>query len=936
MACHKKGVESYFPSTSFVSGKGYNYSVSENKITKCTDHDNMNVDKDNENLAENTKDPAIVDETELIQDTTNIKKVDIVKSKVYECTEDCIGASNEDCTMFYNVVHTFCNATKKDVRNIIDKHEYCSNLQPVDIYRLPVEKRNHPQICYEQGCEGYSVLIRKLAIHHKNCRRFLNILTELNIAHSFIHDIDMATVLADIDYLIKLVALPPNKQPSVFSSRDSPSIDIDQMKKNLCTHIANYESRCQNLPDTVCQSCYILESKQNTRKPKDNWKHIDNKAWKDFKKMLDIESFQNENIEICYYCVLKYNTDQIPPRSRLNNMDLGICPKEITRLTPIELMFISKAKVFQTVIKLGAVGRNVPQNSRLSALKGNCIHMPLPLEHTIRQLADDVGFTKLPSNYIMTHHIKGNELLLRNLVNLDNVYEALVWLKNNNDFYRDIKLPPRSDLLFTSLSSQHLPDPPHSSELASSYVTGEDVEQAENNLENFDACSTHTRSSNEESLVKNRKDNGNNKAQNKSFKTINTGSAECNVINNQENPPGVLEQVELDIENNPSEMIQRLSSLQIQGMLEQYSVVDTDIKRNTIMDVQNFYELLKIDSEPFSYKVLNIDMMAFPNIFSKGKGGQDCKRVYLTHKMYEKTRLLSGNGAVRRNMQYLFYLLQVSEKRLINQGVYNTIKNVKFLGQKNVGQLLKMMKEGNNDIERNLNRVVSKIPNSPSYWNAPRSQLKCLSETHGPATFFITFSPGEYDWEDMHTYLGKHNKDLLDDGISMNSLSTMDPVLTSVFIHQRFQSIHRFILESDCLGKVEHWFYRIEYQSRGTPHFHCLYWIKDAPIVGQSSDEAVMKFISDHITCEFPSISENAELHNLVSSYQCHKCGNYCLKAKKSKKGTFCKSCRFGFPRRITSKLILYDVIESILGRKSSDFKKNDFTILSENQKKQE
>ena len=136
-------------------------------------------------------------------------------------------------------------------------------------------------------------------------------------------------------------------------------------------------------------------------------------------------------------------------------------------------------------------------------------------------------------------------------------------------------------------------------------------------------------------------------------------------------------------------MIQRLSSLQIQGMLEQYSVVDTDIKRNTIMDVQNFYELLKIDSEPFSYKVLNIDMMAFPNIFSKGKGGQDCKRVYLTHKMYEKTRLLSGNGAVRRNMQYLFYLLQVSEKRLINQGVYNTIKMLSSLVKKMSDSYLK-------------------------------------------------------------------------------------------------------------------------------------------------------------------------------------------------------------------------------------------------------
>ena len=83
-----------------------------------------------------------------------------------------------------------------------------------------------------------------------------------------------------------------------------------------------------------------------------------------------------------------------------------------------------------------------------------------------------------------------------------------------------------------------------------------------------------------------------------------------------------------------------------------------------------------------------------------------------------------------------------------------------------------------------------------------------------------------------------------------------------------------------------------------------------------------MKFISEHITCELPSKSENLELHNLVNKFQNHGCGNYCLRAIKSKKGKFCKACRFGFPRKITSKLILFDVIEAILGRKSSEFKK--------------
>ena len=251
--------------------------------------------------------------------------------------------------------------------------------------------------------------------------------------------------------------------------------------------------------------------------------------------------------------------------------------------------------------------------------------------------------------------------------------------------------------------------------------------------------------------------------------------------------------------------------------------------------------------------------------------------------------------------------------------------------EKNVEQLKKMLKNYAEDIERNLNRVVSKIPDSPSYWNAPRSMLKCLSETHGQATFFITFSPAEYDWPDLHKYLKRHNTDLETEGIPVHSYLTMDPVLTSTYIHQKFQSLHAFILESWCLGKVEHWFYRVEYQSRGSPHFHCMYWIKDAPIIGQSSDEVVMKFINEHISCKFPSKSENSDLHDLVNNYLNHRCGKYCIRTIKSKTGTFSKSsCRFGFPRKVTSVMLSNDVIESILGRINSGFQQ---TALPPSQK---
>ena len=558
LKCHQRGIEPYFPSTAFVSGKVYDYSLTKNKTSVDRNHSS---------------------------DTKDIRNGGIHKPNLYECTDDCIEATDEDCNLFHNLLHTFSNANNKNIRNVLDKYDYCSNVQLNDIYLLPCEKRNHPRMCYEQGCESSSILIRKLAIHHKNSRRFMKISTDLSIAHKFIHDIDVATVLGDIDYLIKLIALSPNKQPSVFNSSEIPPIDFEEQKRFYDRHIANYKKSCLELPDIVCQSCNILEHAKNIKEPLDDWKYVKDEtkkeAWDCLKVMLGIDSFRDENIKICNYCVTNYNNNKIPPRSKLNNMDPGDLPKEIEILTPLELMFISKAKVFQTVIKLGAVGKNVPQNYRLSALKGNCIHMPLPLQHTIKQLSEDIDFSKIPSNYIMTHQIKDNELLLRNLVNLNKVYEALVWLKNNNDFYKHIDIPARPDLLFTSLPSEQIQVPSHPSEMASSHLTDSD---------------------NEENVVNNGKDQIDDSASNNRLTTKHTNTNEGSVINDHANDPEVIEQNEHDGENDISNMIQKLSSLQCQNMMEQYSVIDSDLQGKSIMDADNLYELLKIDAEPISHK----------------------------------------------------------------------------------------------------------------------------------------------------------------------------------------------------------------------------------------------------------------------------------------------------------------------------------------------
>ena len=80
------------------------------------------------------------------------------------------------------------------------------------------------------------------------------------------------------------------------------------------------------------------------------------------------------------------------------------------------------------------------------------------------------------------------------------------------------------------------------------------------------------------------------------------------------------------------------------------------------------------------------------------------------------------------------------------------------------------------------------------------------------------------------------------------------------------------LLKGEVLGQVQHYFIKKEYQACGAPHYHCLLWIKDAPVIGESDPQEVTACIDKRITCHIPDKETNPELYDLVMKYQVHKC----------------------------------------------------------------
>lgn len=77
---------------------------------------------------------------------------------------------------------------------------------------------------------------------------------------------------------------------------------------------------------------------------------------------------------------------------------------------------------------------------------------------------------------------------------------------------------------------------------------------------------------------------------------------------------------------------------------------------------------------------------------------------------------------------------------------------------------------------------------------------------------------------------------------------------TSRIVDNEFKAMMDFITSEDApLGKVIHYAWRREYQTRGLQHFHILHWIEGAPVIGENTTDEVVKFISNTITCQKPN-----------------------------------------------------------------------------------
>ena len=382
-----------------------------------------------------------------------------------------------------------------------------------------------------------------------------------------------------------------------------------------------------------------------------------------------------------------------------------------------------------------------------------------------------------------------------------------------------------------------------------------------------------------------------------------------------------------------STMVEEATDEEILGF-QSYAIQNMNSNLNKGSDIQQ-YKMTHVREDPLDNRQMHLDVMCFPTLFPNGSIGEYHPRpVNLNLAEYIKSRILSEDSRYRLCHAYLFYYLRIKQIKELKGGIFKLLNTVKGPSM-TAAQFVDQVKTSGEFLEKRLCTLMNTVRGSNQYWYLRRSEVKQMVAEFGSPTFFVTFSCSEYSSEDIREYLHKVNT--VPPLYNTGKLCTEDPVSVSRQFSLKFNEMfNRVLIKGQILGPVREFYYKKEYQARGAPHYHCLIWIANDPVVGESRAKDVTRFIDESVTCNIPSKDTCPELHEIVTRYQLHKCSNYCMKKRKFSKNIFVTKCKFGFPRPVSEETVLKNVQQSMkaekriyhLKRSKEEVRVNDYNPL--------
>ena len=140
---------------------------------------------------------------------------------------------------------------------------------------------------------------------------------------------------------------------------------------------------------------------------------------------------------------------------------------------------------------------------------------------------------------------------------------------------------------------------------------------------------------------------------------------------------------------------------------------------------------------------------------------------------------------------------------------------------------------------------MSSLRGSTAYYKSALLNLLAMMKNLGPPHLLVTLSANEMECAEMACFL---NPELFDPNVDLSNMREkvkMDPLFVIMHIERRLNALFKYVINGPTKplgGKLVDYLIRREFQQRGCVHFHCLFWIENFLMPGNSPKTLERKY----------------------------------------------------------------------------------------------
>jgi ATP-dependent DNA helicase PIF1 len=357
---------------------------------------------------------------------------------------------------------------------------------------------------------------------------------------------------------------------------------------------------------------------------------------------------------------------------------------------------------------------------------------------------------------------------------------------------------------------------------------------------------------------------------------------------------------------------------------------DRDHPEQPPLEVQPYLEMGDIRQTPLNEfnNTQALLSLAFPTLFPRGEAEFILSRLTkISYQDYVRHAMKWHDGRFASHPRFRFVAFNTIMRQQVNGKSTYFVHHTRQAPV--TAEELRSAFENQTDESRRLLNSIMRfsdgVKGTRPFWNGKRHELEAHVYALKCPSLFMTFSPADLHWDSLARHMPRYEEwktapEAVRMRISRENLRDY-PHIAAYHFHSRFKHFREIVVKSKF--EVTDFWERKEWQSRGSPHSHGMYWTTSPlPLMEtQAQRDEFARYWGYHVTAENPEptrVMQQDEanilttvhqgnqpptldiLSRIVNRVQRHGCGPaYCLRRRKLPNGHLSDEplCRFYYPR---------------------------------------